>query len=128
MTVPKEDDEAIMLANWLKINKYTFSHIANESWLPRKVAMLAAIKKKRMWLTPWFPDYCIILKRGSLLFIELKRQRPVGKRWKLLKSPSVISDKQLEWIDKLNNIDNVAACIAYGHEDAKKQIEYYENL
>jgi len=43
-----ENEEAEALATYLKLKKYTFTHIANESGLPPKIAMLAAIRKKRM--------------------------------------------------------------------------------
>jgi len=83
MKIPTENQEAEQLANWLKVNNYLFTHIANESGLPPKVAMLSAIRKKRMGLSPGVPDFMIILKQGSLLFIELKRQRRVLKNGKL---------------------------------------------
>lgn len=124
--VPNENIEAESLANWLKASNYKFTHIANESWLPPKVAMLSAMRKKRMWLSPWFPDFCIVLKRNSLLFIELKRQKPVSKTWKVLKSPSIISPEQILWIDTLNNIQNVEAHICYWFEEAKNLINIIE--
>lgn len=46
----------------------------------------------------------IILKRNSLLFIELKRQK---------KSLSKVSKEQKEWIKALNDISNVEAVVAY---------------
>jgi hypothetical protein len=48
--VPSENFESECLANRLKANNYIFTHIANESWLSPKVAMLSAIRKKRMLL------------------------------------------------------------------------------
>lgn len=128
MAVPSENIEAESLASWLRLKWYTFSHIANESGLPPKVAMLSALRKKRMWLSPWFPDFCIILKRNSLLFIELKRQRPVLKNWKLWASPSKISEEQIRWINKLWNIENIGAEICYWYLEAIDKILYYEEL
>lgn len=126
--IPKEEVEGEMLAHWLRANNYKFTHIANESGLPPKVAMLSAMKKKRMWLSPWFPDFCIVLNRKSLLFIELKRQKSIWNNWKILKSPSVISPEQIMWIEVLNTIWNIEAHICYGFEEAKEKILEMENL
>lgn len=116
-----ENQEAEALATYLRLKKYTFTHIANESGLPPKIAMLAAIRKKRMWLSPWFPDYCIILKCWSLLFIELKRERTRKKNWeyKALSSDGIkTSPEQLDWQDKLNGIPNIQCEICYWCEEA----------
>lgn len=126
--IPTENIEAETLANRLRLNNYTFSHIANESWLPPKVAMLRAIRKKRMWLSPWVPDFMIILKTYRLLFIELKRQKRVLKSWKLWASPSIISPEQIKWQDELNKIDNVRAEICYWANEAIKRIKEYETF
>ena len=127
MTVPTENQEAEKLTNWLRANNYKFTHIANESWLPPRVAMLAAKRKKRMWLSPWFPDYCIILKRGSLLFIELKKQIDYSKSDKG-KKVSVTSKEQIEWCESLNNIANTQAEVCNGYEKAKETILYIESI
>lgn len=121
-----ENLEAERLAQWLRMNNYKFTHIANESWLPPKVAMMASMRKKRMWTSPWFPDYCIILKRWALLFIELKRPKKILKSGKLGASPSTISEEQLQWIEELSKIDNIDACIAYWYEEAIKLITFFE--
>jgi hypothetical protein len=76
-----ENLEAENLAKWLRLKDYRFSHLANESWLPPKVAMLSAMRKKRMGVSKGVPDYMIVLKRWALLFIELKRPRPILKNW-----------------------------------------------
>lgn len=128
MRVPSEDIEAESLAYRLRANWYIFTHVANESWLPPKVAIIAAMKKKRMWLSPWVPDFIIILKRWSLLFIELKRQRIILKNGNLWASPSKISEEQKSWIEKLWKIENVEALIAFWHKEAIEQIKYFENL
>lgn len=126
----KEDMEAVALATWLKCNKYRFTHIANESWLPPKIAMLSAIKKKKMWLSPGIPDFMIVLKTWWLLFLELKRTlEPTDYRrdWKLKSSAPCPSDEQLEWLQTLADIDNVDAIVAYWYEQAKNLISEYDN-
>lgn len=124
-----ENKEAEKLAQWLNLQWYLFSHIANESWLPPKIAMLSAIRKKRMWLKPWFPDYMIILKRWSLLFIELKKSRTKKQNWELkaLSSDWIhISDEQKYWISELNKIDNIQANICFGCNEAIETIKSIE--
>lgn len=128
MTRPTENIESESLANWLRANDYRFTHIANESWLPPKVAKLAAIRKKRMWLSPWVPDFMVILKRGSLLFIEMKREKVVLQDWTISKAKGNISPEQVQWIDELNKISNVQANIAYGHQEAITIIERIEDI
>lgn len=73
--MPSEFDESVAFANWLRSNGYRFTHVANESGLPPKVAMRIGQKKRLMGTSKGFPDYLIVLKRGSLLFVELKKER-----------------------------------------------------
>lgn len=129
MQVPLEDKEAENLATWLRLNKYKFAHIWNESGQNgTKNILIMMAKKKRMWVSPWFPDYCIVLKRGSLLFVELKRQRQKLKNGNLWSSPSNVSNEQKEWVEILSSLDNNMACISYWWQDAVKQVLYFENL
>lgn len=117
-----ENQEWEALANWLRVKKYKFTHIWNESWQrgTRNIIIMMA-RKKRLWVSKWFPDYCIILKRGSLLFIELKKSRwPQG--WL---NGSVISEEQIEWVEKLNEVPNIQAEICHW---AKESIELIERI
>lgn len=127
--IPKEDHEAESLATWLRYKQYKFTHIANESGQKGTANIIQMMaKKKRMGTSPWFPDFCIILKRWSLLFIELKRQRKKKKNWELGASPSAVSDEQKAWVASLSALDNVMACIAYWWEDAKAWVEHFEEI
>lgn len=126
--IPSENIEAETLANWLRIHWYIFTHIANESWLPPRVAMLAWARKKRMWVSPWVPDFMICLKRKNLLFIELKRQKKILKSWKQWASPSKVSKEQEEWIERINECIWVWAYICYWANESIKLIEKLENL
>ncbi len=127
--IPTEDQEAETLAKWLWANKYSFTHIGNESGQRgTKNIVLMMAKKQRLWVSKWFPDYCVILKRGSLLFIELKRKKRVLKSWKLGKSPSVVSEEQQQWVAELNTIPNVQAEVCYGSEEAIWVIERLEEV
>lgn len=127
--IPLEDIEAESLATWLRFKHYKFTHIWNESGQRGTINIIKMMeKKKRLWVSTWFPDFCIVLKRWSLLFIELKRQRKKLKNWELWASPSRVSDEQKEWVATLWSIENIMACICYWWEDAVQQILYYENL
>ena len=111
----EEREQSIILANWLRYNHYTFTHIANESGLPPHVAMLAAKKKKAMGVSKGVPDFMIVLKTKGLLFIEMKRLK--GGR---------VSPEQVEWINSLNTIASVEAIVCCGAEDAINTVEAYE--
>ncbi len=125
--IPSENFEAECLANRLKANNYIFTHIANESGLPPKVAMLSAMRKKRMWLAKWVSDFFIFLKNNKSLFLELKRQRRILKNWKLWASPSIVSSEQIKWIEKANITIWMFWDIAYWFEEAKEKILFYNN-
>lgn len=127
--IPTEDTEAEILATWLQFNNYHFTHIWNESWQRGTKNIIAMMnKKKRLGVSPGFPDYCIVLKRGSLLFIELKRQRKILKNWERGASPSITSKEQKQWVEILWSIQNIAAEICYWAEDTQNIINYYEQL
>jgi hypothetical protein len=51
-------------------------------------------------------------------FLELKRAK---------KSLSKVSEAQKFWIDKLNEVENVEACVCYGCEQAINLIKGKEN-
>lgn len=116
-----EHDEAVILADWLRFNKYKFHHSPNEtftkSWTQKR-------KNKEEWVSKWFPDYCIILKRWSLLFIELKKSK--WKRWWM--NWSQISPEQKEWIDELEKLENTTAHICFWAEESIKLIKDYEKV
>lgn len=121
----QEEIESKILATYLRNNNYTFTHIANESGLPPKVAMRVAIKHKAMWLTPWVPDYMIVLKRSSLLFIELKKKRTRKKNgeYKALSTDWIsISEHQERWQNELNQIPNVQCEICFWADEALELI------
>jgi len=126
MNIPSESAEGEKLANWLRVNNYTFSHIVNEWWLPYKIIGQVAKKWALQWKSAWVPDYIIILKRKSLLFIELKRSKKVLKNWKLWASPSKVKPEQINWVNTLNTIQNVEAHICYWFEEAITKIQEIE--
>lgn len=116
-----EHQEACILADWLRLNGYAFHHSPNEtyttSWNQKR-------KNTQEGVSKWFPDYTIILKRGALLFIELKKSKwkRGGLNW------SQISEEQKQWIENLSNVDNVAWEFAFWAEHAIEIIESYDKI
>ena len=113
---PLETIEQQALAHYLRANGYVFykspSETFTKSWSQKR-------KNKLEWVTKWYPDITIILKRWSLLFIELKRKK---------KSLSRVSNEQKFWISELNNINNVQAEVCYWAEEAIRLIEELERF
>lgn len=128
MTIPKEDQEAKDFAKLLNMMGYKFTHIANEIDIPGKGAIIAGAKGRAMGVSKGFPDYMIISKSGSLVFIELKRQRKILKNGKLGASPSKVQPEQVEWIDRLSQLQNVHATICYWYRDALAFISNIDNI
>ena len=122
-----EDIEAKSLSKRLTLNNYDHTHIWNESWIHWKAAIIQAVKKKSMWQSAWFPDYCIVLKKWSLLFLELKKKRKVLKSWKLSTSKET-STEQDKRLDILWSIDNVYSCVWYWWRDSIEKIKEFETL
>lgn len=109
--IPSEHQEALILANWLRFNFYNFYKSPSETWTK---SWSQKRKNKMEWVTKGFPDYTIILKRNSLLFIELKKVK--GKKGGL--NWSKISLEQKEWIQDLQNIDNIEAKVCHWAQEA----------
>ena len=126
--IPTEKVEGEQFRWWLESEGYKYTHIANEIGIAGKVGMLVNKAKKSQGLKKWVPDYMIILKRWSLLFIELKRRKKILKNWKLWASPSKVSDEQKEWIKALSQVENVEAKIAHWWEEAVRIVEEMENF
>lgn len=123
--LPTESQETIALANWLRLHNYFFTKNPNETFTK---FMSVKRKNKLEWVSAWVPDMMIILKRWSLLFIELKRRKKVLKSGKLSSSNSRISEEQKKWISELNKIENVQAEVCYWALEAIELIERLENL
>ena len=116
-----EHIESVLFSDWLKKNGYRFTKSPNEtftkSWNQKR-------KNKSEGVSPGFPDYTIILKRKSLLFIEMKKER--GKKGGM--NGSVISDEQVEWVNALDDVPNVSACFAHGNKEAVEIVKRFESI
>jgi len=114
-----EAREQYQLVLWLDIFKYTFTMICNDTRTP---SYKQKTKNKELWLRPWMSDLIIILKRGNVLFLELKKAR--GPRWWL--NNSKIGEHQLKWQESINNCPWVQYSFAHWYEEAIELIERLE--
>jgi len=101
--IPTEYEEACLLANYLDIRGFKYTHIANETFTPHWGVKM---KNKKQGVKKGIPDYLIIVK-DNLIFIELKRIKG-----------GTISVEQKSWIEALNLCKNVSAFVARGAEEA----------
>ena len=112
---PKEDEESMAFSQWLRLKGLMYTYIGNDSGLPPRVAMLAAIRKKKLGLSAGFPDF-VIVTDGGILYCEMKRAK---------KSLSTVSPEQKTWIAVLNNCPGAEARVCYGAEEAIKFVQEF---
>ena len=103
-----EYEEAVVLAQYLTLKGYKFSHIPAETFTK---SWGVKMRNKRQGVNRGVPDY-LIVKGNKLIFCELKRTKG-----------GVISEQQQSWINALNECMGVVAFVAKGFEEAKKMIE-----
>lgn len=126
-----EQTEAYKFANWLRANNYKFFHTPNESGGHSKLQIIQGASKKKMGVTAGVPDYCIFLKSGKTLFIELKRclkKKKDGSFYALSSCGIKISEEQKEWIEFLETRENTGACFCYGANEAIEKVKTSEML
>ncbi len=123
--IPTENLEQEKLANYLRAHNYIFYKSPSETWTS---SWRQKRKNKLEWVTKGFPDTTIILKRWSLLFIELKRQKRILKNGKFGASPSVVSKEQVKWQKELSCLDNIESLICYGADEAIEKIKELEDF
>lgn len=112
MTETQEQEALIKRAQYHPITREYLYAIPNDGIrTPQQGARF-----KRRGLKPGVPDLCLPYpsKCYHALYIELKRKDRKARA----------THNQLQWIAKLNQAGNYAA-IAYGWEDAWRQIESY---
>ncbi len=113
---PLEKNEQKRLVGWLRSNGYRFCHVPSEIPMapsPQKWALVSHLKS--MGWTNGCPDLFIVLKRGGVAFLELKR---IGEKVKE-------GSEQAQWIDALGAA-GVAAGWAAGCDEAVSIIRQWE--
>lgn len=109
MMIPTEQQEAEALAQYLRIRKYHFTHIPNETGSSPE-ARRRAVRMKRAGVSRGFPDY-LIFKDGKRFAIELKRRK--GGR---------TTEQQIDWLNVLSKYGfNVKVC-----NGAQEAIDFIE--
>lgn len=104
---PSEDFEATAFASWLDANGYTFSHLPLSTFT-RSWAVKA--KNTRNGVRAGVPDFCLLLKRKQIMFVELKKVRGGS-----------VSPEQKKWLAELSAC-GVAAVVARGAEEAIQKV------
>lgn len=112
--VPLEADEGKTLVAYLRRKKYGFHHSPNETGRSPEMRR-RAIRMKQQGTSKGFPDYIVVLKRGGVAIIELKRQ-----------SGSATSPEQKAWIAAFAAA-GVPAAVCKGAAAAIAFIEEVEN-
>ena len=109
--IPTERDEQIKLVKYLKFKKIPFYAVPNGG----SRNPIEAKNMKAEGVSAGVPDICIPVpnKKYHGLYIEMKRQR--GGR---------VSEKQKEWIDRLNQ-NGYLAVVCRGFDEAKEVVESY---
>lgn len=110
LPVPLEEEEQIVLVEWLELHNLKFSAIPNSTYTK---SWKQKIKNKRMGLRPGLPDLLVIVN-DTIVFIELKRR-----------SGGVVSPEQKEWQENLNRCNDVHSYICKGASAAIAILETY---
>lgn len=124
MVVAKKENleytECKNFAIYLNAMGFRFTHIPNETWTP---SFSVKAKNKAMWVSPWVPDYMVIIparniynrefidQRDRIVFIEMKRI-----------NCGIVSDNQRERINALIKCD-IPCKVCKWFLDAKRYIE-----
>ena len=120
--IPSEEEEQKALIIYLKRNNYFFFANVNEnkqSFTDKLLATKIEAKSKSMGKVKGVSDLCVFTK-NTIIFIELKKQRPVLKSGKLGKPTNDATKEQLEFLAKVNDYEYAYAVVAFGCDEAVK--------
>ena len=123
--LPTEDTEQEELVKWLIKNNYFFFATKNEnnqSFNNRLVAIKIEAKAKARGKIKGTPDLCIFTD-NTIVFMELKRQKPILKSGKLGKATNDATKEQLEFLAKVNDYKYAYGAVAFRCDDAVKILE-----
>ena len=118
--LPTESQEQQELVTWLKKNNYFYfatNNENNQSFSNRLVAMKIEQKSKAMGKIKGTPDLCVFTE-NTIVFIELKRQKPILKSGKLGKATNDATNEQMQFIAKVNDYKYAYGFVAYGCDEA----------
>lgn len=119
---PLEDVECIRFSQWLTINKIPHCHIANESRLGSRSAMIRGAKLKRMGQSKGVWDYEIYIPIKGITGV-VDCYEIVKVEMKRIKG-GVVSPEQKKW-QQIYEKAGIECKICKG---AKEAIDYIQNL
>ena len=120
--LPSEEEEQKALIKYLKKNNYFFFANVNEnkqSFTNKSLAVKIEAKSKSMGKVKGVSDLCVFTE-NTIVFIELKKQRPVLKSGKWGKPTNDATDEQIEFIAKVNGFRYAYGVVAFGCDEAVK--------
>ena len=120
--IPSEEEEQKALIIYLKRNNYFFFANVNEnkqSFTDKLLATKIEAKSKSMGKVKGVSDLCVFTE-NTIIFIELKKQRPVLKSGKLGKPTNDATIEQIQFIAKVNDYKYAYGFVAWGCDEAVK--------
>ena len=120
--IPSEEEEQKALIKYLKKNNYFFFANVNEnkqSFTNKLLATKIEAKSKSMGKIKGVSDLCVFTE-NTIVFIELKKQRPILKNGKLGKPTNDATDEQIEFIAKVNGFKYAYGVVAFGCDESIK--------
>ena len=120
--IPSEEEEQKALIRYLKKNNYFFFANVNEnkqSFTNKLLATKIEAKSKSMGKVKGVSDLCVFTE-NTIVFIELKKQRPVLKSGKLGKPTNDATEEQKGFIAKVNGFKYAYGFVAFGCDECIK--------
>ena len=120
--LPSEEEEQKALVKWLKKKNYFFFANVNEnkqSFTNKFLATKIEAKSKSMGKVKGVSDLCVFTE-NTIVFIELKKQRPVLKNGSLGTATSKPTDEQMQFIAKVNGFKYAYGFVAFGCDECIK--------
>ena len=120
--LPSEEEEQKALVRYLKKNNYFFFANVNEnkqSFTNKSLAVKIEAKSKSMGKVKGVSDLCVFTE-NTIIFIELKKQRPVLKSGKLGKPTNDATEEQKGFIAKVNGFKYAYGFVAFGCDECIK--------
>ena len=120
--IPIEHDEAVKLVEWCQWRKVDLWHLPQETYTK---SWAAKAKNKKEGVRKGVSDYLVFIPAEKcvaddniLLFIELKRQKPILKNGKEGKPKSKPTKEQIDFLNKVRTVIGVGGGVAYGADEA----------
>jgi len=133
--IPLESEEAKVFTQVMKLLNLRIHKIKQENTINPKNSRSAwgfIAKEKAMGWVKGVSDYLVYIKpeqskdgKAKTLFIELKRKKRVLKSGKLGKSPSTVSDEQIEFLEDITKTEGVHGNICYGSEESENFVKTF---